>query len=358
MKFSFNTWTIKQLIDLISQQKINLKPSYQRNFIWGKKDQTLLIDSISKGYPLPAFFIYLDPNGYYEMVDGQQRSKTLFHHYAMLSNKESQKIDPNFLNYPLNITIIYDLNNNDSLEQFYTLVNKYGYHLNPNELNKAQYHNSAFLALVERIVESQEIKELDIFTESNKKRMADRALIEEVVASITHGTFDKRTAVTYMFENNEIGTEDAERLYTEVMDTLRVMLLLNQFKPINQTRYRQRNDFFTLFQFIYQNRDQAPFIFEYQYKILLLIEKHIKPTQEECPPLKDYALNCVSQTNSKSAREARIEFFNNILRNPIPTGSIQLRNILEFIENVYELDEKTDLIPFESYFLIDISKFN
>lgn len=46
MKYSNLEWTIGELINLIESQKINLRPPYQRNFIWSSKDQKLLIDSI------------------------------------------------------------------------------------------------------------------------------------------------------------------------------------------------------------------------------------------------------------------------------------------------------------------------
>ncbi len=362
MKFSYNTWTIRTLIELISKQKINLKPSYQRNFIWGKKDQTLLIESIKKGYPLPSFFVFQDSKGDFEMVDGQQRSKTIFQYYinemASIDKRIPHNNDQTFLNYPLNVTLIFDLGYNDSLEQFYTLVNKYGYHLNSNELNKAQYNNSIFLNLVEKIVDSQELKELDIFTESNKKRMSDRALIEEVVASIIYGVFDKRKAVTSIYKDDDLTSDYAEELYLNVIKILNRMLDLNLIRSLNQTRYRQRNDFFTLFQFIYQNQDQSYSILKYQYKILLLIEKHIRPTQEECQPFKDYALNCVSQTNSKQARDGRINFFNMLLKNSEAEGSVQLRSILEYLEDFFGIEEQTPLIQMDSYFLIDIERFS
>ena len=43
MKYSNLEWTIGELINLIESQKINLRPPYQRNFIWSSKDQKLLI---------------------------------------------------------------------------------------------------------------------------------------------------------------------------------------------------------------------------------------------------------------------------------------------------------------------------
>lgn len=69
MKYSNLEWTIGELINLIESQKINLRPPYQRNFIWSSKDQKLLIDSIRKGYPLPNFFILKNKDNTFEMVD-------------------------------------------------------------------------------------------------------------------------------------------------------------------------------------------------------------------------------------------------------------------------------------------------
>ena len=49
MEYKNKELTIKELINLIESKSINLRPPYQRNFIWTPKDQRLLIDSIHKG---------------------------------------------------------------------------------------------------------------------------------------------------------------------------------------------------------------------------------------------------------------------------------------------------------------------
>ena len=45
MKYTIKSWSIQEMYKLIKDNKINLRPSYQRNFVWNKKDQQLLIDS-------------------------------------------------------------------------------------------------------------------------------------------------------------------------------------------------------------------------------------------------------------------------------------------------------------------------
>jgi uncharacterized protein with ParB-like and HNH nuclease domain len=78
MDYTLKEFTIYQLFDLVDKDRIDLNPSYQRNFIWSPDDQRDLIDTILKGYPLPSFFLFIKSDGRYEMVDGQQRTKTIY----------------------------------------------------------------------------------------------------------------------------------------------------------------------------------------------------------------------------------------------------------------------------------------
>ena len=189
MKYSIKEITISQLIDWIKKDKINLHPPYQRNFIWSSKDQKLLIDSIMKGYPLPNFFIYKKKDDTYDMVDGQQRATTISKYvkgdFADSDKKYYRDIDQDkFMSYLLNVTELYDIDtsNGESLEDFYSLVNKRGVHLNPAEVNKAQYHDAPFMVLVNELMDLQGLSDLDIFSTKTVQRMNDRSLIEELVA--------------------------------------------------------------------------------------------------------------------------------------------------------------------------------
>jgi len=41
MKYSNVEWTIGQLMDLINCNRINLRPPYQRNFIWSPRSEVI-----------------------------------------------------------------------------------------------------------------------------------------------------------------------------------------------------------------------------------------------------------------------------------------------------------------------------
>ena len=136
MKYLNLEWTIRDLMTLINENKINLRPPYQRNFIWPTKDQKFLIESIKKGYPLPNFFILDNGNGNYEMLDGQQRAITI-HKFI---NNEFADLDKRFyknlpqdslMDYKLNIVLLEGFNEeSESKEEFFYLVNKRGVQLN------------------------------------------------------------------------------------------------------------------------------------------------------------------------------------------------------------------------------------
>ena len=262
MKYSIKEITISQLIEWIKKDRINLHPPYQRNFIWSSKDQKLLIDSIMKGYPLPNFFIYKKKDDTYDMVDGQQRATTISKYvkgdFADSAKHFYQDIDQDkFMSYILNVTELYDIDtsNGESLEDFYSLVNKRGVHLNPAEVNKAQYHDAPFMVLVNELMDLQGLSDLDIFSTKTVQRMNDRSLIEELVAYLFKGNVtDKRKAVEELLEST-LETAKVEQVRDEFKSILEILCQLNVVKRIKETRFKQRNDFYTLFCFIAKHKE-------------------------------------------------------------------------------------------------------
>ena len=78
MNFFTEEWTIKDLLLLYENNKLNLNPPYQRNDIWQNPSKRKLIDSIKRNYPLPVFFLHDKGNDSYDIVDGQQRTRAIY----------------------------------------------------------------------------------------------------------------------------------------------------------------------------------------------------------------------------------------------------------------------------------------
>lgn len=326
MKFIVTKWTIKKLHDTYKKGDLELSPPYQRNFIWSITDQRYLIDSIGKHNPIPNFFLFQKSDGKFEMVDGQQRSRTILSFveggFSNFNNNKFTAADyPNFWQYEFPVTIITDTEG-ESIERFYAMVNKTGVHVNVPEIRKADYYNTVFLNLINELAGSRKFKTLKVFSDSSLKRMNDTEFIGELVVLIKKGHVDKKNHLDDYFKK-DITKDDAAEIKATFNLVLDKINYLNSYYSISKTRYKQRNDFYTLFDFILSYPDIEPDDLIEYYDILILIASDIKPSQEKCIPLQDYARNCVTQSNSKAARAARLNFYKALFLNsnskPNPT---------------------------------------
>ncbi len=58
--------------------RLNIQPSYQRNYVWDAKKASLLIESVLLGIPIPIIYLAEDQDGHFNVIDGQQRLTSLF----------------------------------------------------------------------------------------------------------------------------------------------------------------------------------------------------------------------------------------------------------------------------------------
>lgn len=70
-------FSIRQLIELIEEGDLDLAPNFQRHFIWDRTRQSLLIESILLGLPLPSIYLSQYEDGMLTVVDGLQRIHTI-----------------------------------------------------------------------------------------------------------------------------------------------------------------------------------------------------------------------------------------------------------------------------------------
>lgn len=358
MKFRIEVWSIEKIKEKYDEGKINLNPPYQRRFIWSLKDQQILIQSILRGYAIPNIFLFEQKNDVFDMVDGQQRTRTIL---AFVENQfktiigstyNTIKDKNSFDKYKIPVTIIEEIQQDESIEEFYSLVNKSGIHLNRPELKKAEYFDTNFLKLITELSNNHEFQSLDLFTELTSRRMNDLDFVSELVAYLIDGISDKKNKVDKVFEN-DISENEYYQLKLRFESILSVFVKLNLMFPIKKTRYRQRNDFYTLFGFIDDNLQLSINTFEYFYQLLLIFNDDINPSNEKCEPFQLYAFHCISQSNSKNAREERRKIISAIFLNKNARPNKTQRSILNF----YGLDS-SDLKIVEGYLNIKLEKLN
>lgn len=54
--------------------KLNIRPKYQREFVYDQKKRDAVIDTINKGFPLNVMYWAVNEDSTYEILDGQQRT--------------------------------------------------------------------------------------------------------------------------------------------------------------------------------------------------------------------------------------------------------------------------------------------
>lgn len=127
--------------------KLDIRPPYQREFIYKDKQRDAVIDTIRKEFPLNVMYWAVREDGNFEVIDGQQRTISIAQfvegdfafenrYFHNLQNDEKEEI----LNYKL---MVYLCSGSDSekLEWFRT-INIAGEKLTEQELRNAVYSGS------------------------------------------------------------------------------------------------------------------------------------------------------------------------------------------------------------------------
>src|SRR5207253_3076052 len=71
---------LDQIVTYLNDQKINLSPVFQRGHVWSLPVRQKLVKNIVLGKPIPAIFLYKEPQGSkysYNILDGKQRLESL-----------------------------------------------------------------------------------------------------------------------------------------------------------------------------------------------------------------------------------------------------------------------------------------
>ena len=157
MKFNKTTVTIRSLVNgyvdsgdngvIGFEGKLNIRPEYQREFVYKDKQRNLVIDTITNNFPLGVmYWAKLSPDSEAcEIIDGQQRTISICQYaigqfsfnglaFHNLTKEEQDKI----LDYKLDVYIC-DGTERDKLD-FFKRINIVGEKLTDQELRNAVYH--------------------------------------------------------------------------------------------------------------------------------------------------------------------------------------------------------------------------
>lgn len=165
MKISEKNISVRELVDgFIDDEengakgygnRLNIRPQYQREFVYNDDEQKAVVDSVMHNYPLNIMYWSLSDEGAdteYEMLDGQQRTLSICNYYdgnfsydnGTGEAKYFFNLTPNeqkrFLDYELTIYVC-DGEPEEKLAWF-KVINVKGEELNEQERRNAVYSGS------------------------------------------------------------------------------------------------------------------------------------------------------------------------------------------------------------------------
>ena len=124
--------------------KLNIRPKYQREFVYDEKKRNAVVDTIRKDFPLNVMYWVKNDDGTFEVLDGQQRTISFCQYvksdfsldnraFHNLTDVEQEQI----LNYKL---MVYFCEGNDKEKlDWFKVINIAGEKLTDQELRNAVY---------------------------------------------------------------------------------------------------------------------------------------------------------------------------------------------------------------------------
>lgn len=125
--------------------KLNIRPPYQREFVYNDKEREAVIDTVLEGFPLSLLYWSVNSDGTFEVIDGQQRTISIcqyinndFSHMFLKFDNQPDDIQQKILDYELSVCLCKGTDS-EKLKWF-ERINISGKELTKQELLNAIYH--------------------------------------------------------------------------------------------------------------------------------------------------------------------------------------------------------------------------
>lgn len=123
--------------------KLNIRPKYQREYVYGDKERNKVIETVQKNFPLNVMYWAVNKDGTYEVLDGQQRTISICdyvmgkfsindEYFHTRQDKQKQILDYKLMVY------LCEGSDSEKLDWFET-INIAGLKLSNQELRNAIY---------------------------------------------------------------------------------------------------------------------------------------------------------------------------------------------------------------------------
>lgn len=231
-------FTLQSVVDQITagnngEGGINLKPFYQREYKFTRKDESLLMESLLGGIPIPVIYMASDTSKIphvSNVIDGQHRLMAVFRYlenrfkltglekYKELNGLSFQELHPTVQSkFKYQISLSFQLiHTQDDPELEVEIFTRYNQGTNPLTRQEIRHvvYDSFYNNWVISMVKNMEISETSksIFN-INKKRFSDKAIHQELYVML--GIYKTLTSPNYSYTHRATLAEAAGRTAKE-----------------------------------------------------------------------------------------------------------------------------------------------
>jgi len=271
--FDSRSYSINDFLEWHEKKQLVLSPKFQRRSVWTDNARSYLMDTIVRGKPIPKVFIRQSINvqtrqSIREVVDGQQRLRTILSYLNdgfKISERHNEKyggyyfsqlnnVDPDIqsfiLNYEVSTDLLVNMPDNEILDIF-SRLNSYSVTLNDQEKINAN-HFGPFKILSDKLSHKYNEFWLEngIINSQNILRMNDVTLVSDLVIAICDGIQSKKQIKSY-YNKYENDFPFNEKLIESQFDA--TMNVISQIFTDNlrATEFRRIHVFYTLFTSIF-----------------------------------------------------------------------------------------------------------
>jgi len=225
-----STQDISWFLDLNRTGQLDLNPSYQRRSVWSPSDRRYFLDTIFRGYPSPAIYLYKEtkPDGktIYAVVDGKQRLETIIkfsnNKISVSSDFGDSRLDGKrwktigkendlaraFWDYVMPVEFINVGESPTLLNEVFDRLNRNSRKLVEQELRHARY-DGWFIDFVESESENPDWVDIGVATTARARRMRDVQFLSELLIVLLKndvGGFDQNE-IDEFYASYEVPTE-------------------------------------------------------------------------------------------------------------------------------------------------------
>ncbi|SLN12992.1 hypothetical protein AQS8620_00161 [Aquimixticola soesokkakensis] len=328
---------VTEILTKMRSSEYFVDQSFQRRLVWTDKQKVRLIETVLMEYPMPEIYLWEQvPDAEtgqqnFSIVDGQQRLSTLReftsnewplkaafldleHQNADYAGKFWKDLSTDqraaFFQYNINARRIPSAVTQAEIRKIFSRLNETDRSLNPQEMRHATL-NGAFLTASLDIADSEEMKQLEIFTKDNIRRMADVEFASQLLGYERKGIVNDTPR-----SMNELYDEFSSEYSSAATDTSKVKSSLLKISEIFLD-HKVRN-FFATQNYVYTlhtlldteqgvippaswRKPLAEFIEAYQ-----AAPKDDDPSSQIDVNISEFRKGAISRTRSKTSRTQRL----------------------------------------------------